>query len=475
MADQIDFQPDVQPDTPQIDFQPEAQPVEQPAPQGYVGRGEFAPSAGAESVPLTSRETPEEQAAQQGPLASVAKGVLGAIGGIVPTSLEQANQMVTLPRPSQFETKDLPESQQLGEAWRGEHGVEAQAGAITGTALQALPLTGILFGESPLRPSAADLGLVDQMRAASLRETLFPTKTDPLVPLTESVVNPVGAETPPTVAETLPTGTGEVPTQVISGEYQQGTAFSPLGDSIRRRVNTLVDGPLNQSTLGHPEKGLAAKVSADPVYARDFALEQAVKYPDEAAKYNKIASYIEKNWPIVSQQETAKATVGTVSETRESAPTSDALGSTPSAVKPPPVPEAEGATTAATLPIQQGEITNAIEPSNAQVEAGKTQIGVGGEGTIPAAGSSDNVVREAQGAAEPGTIPGAEARQGTQTGTQEAANVAKPEIPPDATAKVNFKTDTGETVTREMNAREAEGIFTKERSSFKALLDCLGK
>jgi hypothetical protein len=53
--------------------------------------------------------------------------------------------------------------------------------------------------------------------------------------------------------------------------------------------------------------------------------------------------------------------------------------------------------------------------------------------------------------------------------------VYKPEIPEGATAKVNFTTSKGEQVTREMNAREAEGIFTKERSSFQALLDCLGR
>jgi len=50
----------------------------------------------------------------------------------------------------------------------------------------------------------------------------------------------------------------------------------------------------------------------------------------------------------------------------------------------------------------------------------------------------------------------------------------KPEIPSDAKATVKFKTDTGEYVSREMNAKEAEGIFTKEKSSYKALIDCLG-
>jgi hypothetical protein len=52
---------------------------------------------------------------------------------------------------------------------------------------------------------------------------------------------------------------------------------------------------------------------------------------------------------------------------------------------------------------------------------------------------------------------------------------AKIEIPEDAKATVKFKTDTGDYVSREMNAKEAEGIFTKERSSYKALIDCLGR
>ena len=48
------------------------------------------------------------------------------------------------------------------------------------------------------------------------------------------------------------------------------------------------------------------------------------------------------------------------------------------------------------------------------------------------------------------------------------------EIPDDAKATVNFRTETGGRVSQEMNAREAEGIFTKEQSSLKALIDCLG-
>ncbi len=48
------------------------------------------------------------------------------------------------------------------------------------------------------------------------------------------------------------------------------------------------------------------------------------------------------------------------------------------------------------------------------------------------------------------------------------------EIPKDATATVQFKDTNGNPVQKKMNARDAEGIFTKERSSYKALLDCLG-
>jgi len=57
----------------------------------------------------------------------------------------------------------------------------------------------------------------------------------------------------------------------------------------------------------------------------------------------------------------------------------------------------------------------------------------------------------------------------------EAEAAPKVEIPPDAKATVKFKTDTGDYVSREMNAKEAEGIFTKEKSSYKALIDCLGR
>ncbi len=49
-----------------------------------------------------------------------------------------------------------------------------------------------------------------------------------------------------------------------------------------------------------------------------------------------------------------------------------------------------------------------------------------------------------------------------------------PEIPEGAKATVNFKTSSGKLVPKEMDAREAEGIFTKEKSSYQALLNCLG-
>lgn len=56
------------------------------------------------------------------------------------------------------------------------------------------------------------------------------------------------------------------------------------------------------------------------------------------------------------------------------------------------------------------------------------------------------------------------------------AELAKPpEIPEGTKATVRFRTDTGEHVMQEMDAKEAEGIFTKERSSYRALLDCLGR
>ncbi len=77
----------------------------------------------------------------------------------------------------------------------------------------------------------------------------------------------------------------------------------------------------------------------------------------------------------------------------------------------------------------QPEIPNAIQPSNAQVETGQTaqRVETGTEGAIPAASSSDNALREAQGAAEPGEIP---ARQGTEAGTQtpEAAVAPQAEV-----------------------------------------------
>jgi hypothetical protein len=91
------------------------------------------------------------------------RGIATTLGGIVPRSLDDLVAMTTLPRPSEFETKDLPESEQLGQAWRGELGPEAQAQSISGSLLQALPLVHLPFADIPFRATPADVELADQI------------------------------------------------------------------------------------------------------------------------------------------------------------------------------------------------------------------------------------------------------------------------------------------------------------------------
>lgn len=139
-------------------------------------------------------------------------------------------------------------------------------------------------------------------------------------------------------------------------------------------------------------------------------------------------------------------------------------------------------------------IKDAKQPSNAQIQARETsqRIEARPQGEVPRTSGGDYVERETQ-----GTTAGVVPRQGVETqpaqekiattkeafpsvlqSTEDArrAELAKPpEIPEGAKATVRFRTDTGEHVMQEMDAKEAEGIFTKERSSYRALLDCLGR
>lgn len=135
--------------------------------------------------PEAAKEITEKFDVEHPILAGVAK----AVGGMVPTSFEQVKQMTTLPRVSDFETEQLPQSEELGAEWRGERGLERQAEAITGTALQALPLIHTLFGTGVgARPMAR--------RVPSLRETLFgPEENLTETKATESVVNPIVEQT----------------------------------------------------------------------------------------------------------------------------------------------------------------------------------------------------------------------------------------------------------------------------------------
>lgn len=105
-------------------------------------------------------------------------GAAKAITGIIPKSWEDVKQMTTLPRPAQ--PVDVEKENRLGAAWRGEYGPEAQAEALTGTALQALPLLDVPFAKSPLRASPADLALVSRMRDAQAAEAA--AKVPPPIP-----------------------------------------------------------------------------------------------------------------------------------------------------------------------------------------------------------------------------------------------------------------------------------------------------
>ncbi len=69
-----------------------------------------------------------------------------------------------------------------------------------------------------------------------------------------------------------------------------------------------------------------------------------------------------------------------------------------------------------------------------------------------------------------------ETRQGTEAGTQTTQDVVAPEIPEGSKATVKVKDTNGDTVeVPNQDAKEWADKFTKERDSYKALIDCLGR
>jgi hypothetical protein len=115
------------------------------------------------------------------------------------------------------------------------------------------------------------------------------------------------------------------------------------------------------------------------------------------------------------------------------------------------------------------ELTN-IANRELQLKGGGEIKGATQEGTI-AEGNIVEYPRDVEG----GTSTEAGGRSGVVTGAEEQGTKTVMEIPEGTKATVRFRTETGEHVSQEMDAKEAEGIFTKERSSYQALLDCLGR
>ncbi len=120
----------------------------------------------------------------------------------------------------------------------------------------------------------------------------------------------------------------------------------------------------------------------------------------------------------------------------------------------------------------------------AQSEKGQTDLFKPTEGGIENATQEgqqqESSITEHPGVPQGSDLPahGEEVRQGQgeRAGGSGSVEPAAQEqvIPKDAIATVQFKDTNGNPVQKKMNARDAEGIFTKERSSYKALLDCLG-
>lgn len=125
---------------------------------------------GAEDIPLAPpEESPElpatlseryREGGVMGATEPYAEGVAQAIKGMIPTSQEQVQEFTKPPMGG----IDLQTENELGAAWRGEYGPKAQAAALTGTALQALPFLHLPFAKTPLRPSPRDLALIKQIR-----------------------------------------------------------------------------------------------------------------------------------------------------------------------------------------------------------------------------------------------------------------------------------------------------------------------
>lgn len=278
---------------------------------------------------------------------------------------------------------------------------------------------------------------------------------------------------PPTLTDVL-TGAAETLGQVKQvqtspvGSQEWWNAVVPLAGQVAMEVGALrVGAPkLTESLFGKE------KPPVQPLAAETAATKEVIKNASQIPSTERVPSAqvrpgVDEKAPLRQQ--------GQAPEVREKAQVGTQVTPVPQPEQPRIISTAvqtpEGIKTGTFNQPHEEIVKGASEEQKGFMvrDADGTERFVGREEAAGVAKAADQVKPENAGTTELHSQQLAAAVSGT-----EMPPAAVPQIPEGAKATVKLRTETGEMAEATMDAKQAEGIFTKEKSSYQALLNCLG-
>jgi hypothetical protein len=428
---------------------------------GYVGRGEFAPEAGAESAPIVAQRTPERDVIENAIRAGgdLAVGIPESIAGFPGQMyrLARANQQGgPLSVALELLSQAAPMAEQTVKDVQSPLGSRESFRGIANLGMLALPGLEI----------ARDIRGGIAKPPVQLRDAFNPLFEQPEspVPLSDAATKEVADASKITGTEGLGVreqggGVGEETSLRQPGEIattlplEEGQPVTPSGGGEGRTSELpAVDEKIASSAWKLPNGEI---VSSGPLHGNP---------PVENAE----PGFLTTNGRYLNREDAGELATGLRQELRGEDFFQE-LDVVPSLAE---HPIASPETVAATEPKASDALPEAAAPAEKPTTYFK---GDKAEYT--------GNVHELHGGTfyEVTMLEGADAGKTkvvTNPPPEAPITPAKIEIPEDAKATVNFRTPTGELVRQEMEApelREHVGKLTKEKSSYQALLDCLGR
>ncbi len=373
----------------------------------------------------------------QGPsvLSKIGEAVKQAVTAQIPTSQPGPEQIATsaLPVPIQQGIQGYQLGNQIVEAAKQPLGSQAQYNAAVNTAAAVAPivlpfLPKLFKGFGEAKPSGP-----------TLTDTLFPKAPEPVTAL-------------PDWAREQMLQKGLDPARIFN---DVDTKNPSVVEAINNDPSLTPEQKANVLATGSPE---AAKNLQDvqqesiksEIPQKGELVDSGAKQPWQMTRDEALSTLTDKDWGIENRQQYgpgalhARAVEQAVAEGKPVPP--EVLAEYPE-IKP-----------------TTGEPTNAIEPSNAQVEGGQAPLGVqeGATGQVPSTGSSDNALREAQGGEARGQVPGTEALSSEQSTPAVGKDISLPDVPKPEGENIGLTKDY---ISQDREARGEEPLAQQARKS----------